>query len=454
MSDPKHGGMLGPNDPAYYAPRELRERAAGGEPDSVLKQAAEWRPRLTAEDPPPQVPGRPLQRRENSEMFNKAVAQALQESMEPTLVEAPSVLRDMSGRRALFSVALRLLDRGGRCGRHCVGSRHGHPGVAAPRKRHAIDFGDLAVGEIVDASGAATAATQAHRDLVRTGGQRARQRCAAARHSCGRASSGRLRRDQWAAGRGPADIRQACRQRVARARNGNFRGIGYSVRRLRRSGAGDGGIARRRRRGTRRRLDAIVLDGATRRCCAASRPAAGCRAAGRPCRCRAAGRKPGGPAAGCGRAAGCALGCFPVAAGRRRAQPGPEGNPGSRQTRAGIARQRRRPVGKAAVAAWRGSARRPLRAAARHHLRSGSCSSNSVPTGSRTSRRPATGTRRRENGASPPLSGSLKRSRFPADFNRISEILTRRHAELVPAIHVILLGAETGCLGTQAGHDG
>ena len=108
MSDPKHGGILGPNDPAYYAPRELRERAAAGEPDSVLKQAAKWRPRLTAEDPPPQVPGRPLQRRENSELFNKAVAQALQESMEPTLVEAPSVLRDMSGRRALFSVALRL----------------------------------------------------------------------------------------------------------------------------------------------------------------------------------------------------------------------------------------------------------------------------------------------------------------------------------------------------------
>ena len=107
MSDPKRGGILGPNDPAYYAPRELRERAASGEPDAVLKQAAEWRPRLTTEDPPPQVPGRPPQRRESSEMFTKAVAQALQESMEPALVEAPSVLRD-GGRRALFSVALRF----------------------------------------------------------------------------------------------------------------------------------------------------------------------------------------------------------------------------------------------------------------------------------------------------------------------------------------------------------
>jgi hypothetical protein len=107
MSDPKRGGILGPNDPAYYAPRELRERAASGEPDAVLKQAAEWRPRLTTEDPPPQVPGRTPQRRESSEMFTKAVAQALQESMEPALVEAPSVLRD-GGRRALFSVALRF----------------------------------------------------------------------------------------------------------------------------------------------------------------------------------------------------------------------------------------------------------------------------------------------------------------------------------------------------------
>lgn len=107
MSDPKRGGILGPNDPAYYAPRELRERAASGEPDAVLKQAAEWRPRLTTEDPPPKVPGRTPQRRESSEMFTKAVAQALQEQMEPALVEAPSVLRD-GGRRAVFSVALRF----------------------------------------------------------------------------------------------------------------------------------------------------------------------------------------------------------------------------------------------------------------------------------------------------------------------------------------------------------
>jgi hypothetical protein len=108
MSDPKHGRNVGPNDPAYYAPRELRERAVSAEPDSVLRQAAEWRPRLTTEDPPPQAPGRLPQRRENSEMFTKAVAQALQEQMEPALVEAPSVLREMSRRRALFSVVLSI----------------------------------------------------------------------------------------------------------------------------------------------------------------------------------------------------------------------------------------------------------------------------------------------------------------------------------------------------------
>lgn len=109
MSDTKHDGYVGPNDPAYYAPRELRERAASGQPDpdALLKQAAEWRPRLTTDDPPLQPLGRP-QRRETSEVFTKAVAQALQEAMESAPVEAPSVLRDNSGRRALFNLAVRF----------------------------------------------------------------------------------------------------------------------------------------------------------------------------------------------------------------------------------------------------------------------------------------------------------------------------------------------------------
>ena len=213
MSDPKHGGNVGPNDPAYYAPRELRERGASGEPDSVLRQAAEWRPRLTTEDPPPQAPGRLPQRRENSEMFTKAVAQALQEQMEPALVEAPSVLRDLSRRRALFSVVLRISI--------AVVVAAGIASVlvmAIPAsQRPANDASSIsAIWQQVKSS---MLPAPQQPQLKRTAGwQCARQRCAAARDSCGRSSSGRLRCHQWAAGRGAADVRQACRQRVARAR--------------------------------------------------------------------------------------------------------------------------------------------------------------------------------------------------------------------------------------------
>ena len=243
MSDAKHEGYVGPNDPAYYAPRELRERATSEQPDTMLMQTDEWRPRMTTEGPPLQPSGKLPQRRQNSEMFTKAVAQAMQEQREPAPVEAPSVLRDLSGRRALFQHGPPLLDRGGDCGKHRIASRHGHPGFATPRKRRVIAFGHLAVGQILHASGAAAAATKAHGDLGRAGRQRARQRSAAARNSCRRSSSRRLRSHQWAAGRRAADVRQACRQRVARARDGNFRRIGHSVRRFRRPGAGDGGIA-------------------------------------------------------------------------------------------------------------------------------------------------------------------------------------------------------------------
>jgi hypothetical protein len=44
------------------------------------------------------------------------------------------------------------------------------PASQRPCKRRVIDFGDLAAGQILHASGAATAATKAHRDLGRTGG--------------------------------------------------------------------------------------------------------------------------------------------------------------------------------------------------------------------------------------------------------------------------------------------
>ena len=109
MSDPKHEGYVGPNDPAYYAPRELRERAASGQSNVPPEPTEEWRSRVTTEEVPPLQPlTKPPQRRDDNEIFTRAVAQAMQESMEPPIIEAPSVLRDMSGRRALFDVVIRF----------------------------------------------------------------------------------------------------------------------------------------------------------------------------------------------------------------------------------------------------------------------------------------------------------------------------------------------------------
>ena len=107
MSDAKHEGYLGPNDPEYYAPRELRERATGEQPSPSLVQNDGWRPRMPTEGPPLQPFGKPA-RRQDSEMFTKAVAQAMQEARDMAPVEAPSVLRDLSGRRALFQQVIRF----------------------------------------------------------------------------------------------------------------------------------------------------------------------------------------------------------------------------------------------------------------------------------------------------------------------------------------------------------
>jgi hypothetical protein len=106
-SDPKHEGYVGPNDPAYYAPRELRERTTSEQPGKMPIQTEEWRPRLTTEGPPLQPFGKPP-RRQDSEMFTKAVAQAMQEARDMAPVEAPSVLRDLSGRRALLQQVIRF----------------------------------------------------------------------------------------------------------------------------------------------------------------------------------------------------------------------------------------------------------------------------------------------------------------------------------------------------------
>ena len=71
MSNSKREGNLGPNDPAYYAPRE---RSANEQPGKTPIQTEEWRPRLTTEGPPLQPFGKP---RRKDEMFSKAVAQAM-----------------------------------------------------------------------------------------------------------------------------------------------------------------------------------------------------------------------------------------------------------------------------------------------------------------------------------------------------------------------------------------
>jgi hypothetical protein len=101
MSNSKHEGY-GPNDPAYYAPRE---RAAGEQPGKMPIQTEEWRPRLTTEGPPLQPFGKP---RRQDEIFSKAVAQAMKEARETAPIEAPSVLRELSGRRAVLQQIVRL----------------------------------------------------------------------------------------------------------------------------------------------------------------------------------------------------------------------------------------------------------------------------------------------------------------------------------------------------------
>ena len=107
MSDAKHEGYIGPNDPEYYAPRELRERATGEQPSPMVLQNDGWRPRMPTEGPNLQPIGKPA-RRQDSEMFTKAVAQAMQEARDMAPVEAPSVLRDLSGRRALLQQVIRF----------------------------------------------------------------------------------------------------------------------------------------------------------------------------------------------------------------------------------------------------------------------------------------------------------------------------------------------------------
>lgn len=108
MSDAKHEKPLGPNDPEYYAPRELRDRLGSELPSPKLVPTNDgWRPRATTEGPPLQPLSKPA-RRQDSEVFTKAVAQAMREARDMAPVEAPSVLRDLSGRRALLQQVIRF----------------------------------------------------------------------------------------------------------------------------------------------------------------------------------------------------------------------------------------------------------------------------------------------------------------------------------------------------------
>jgi hypothetical protein len=111
MSDAKHEKQLGPNDPEYYAPRELRDRLSAERPSPTLAPNDGWRPRSAtgpSHDGPPLQPLNRPARRQDSEMFTKAVAQAMQEARDMAPVEAPSVLRDLSGRRALLQQVIRF----------------------------------------------------------------------------------------------------------------------------------------------------------------------------------------------------------------------------------------------------------------------------------------------------------------------------------------------------------
>jgi hypothetical protein len=111
MSDAKHEKQLGPNDPEYYAPRELRDRLSGEKPSPTLAPNDGWRPRSTTGSTSEGAPLQPLSkpaRRHDSEVFTKAVAQAMQEARDMAPVEAPSVLRDLSGRRALLQQVIRF----------------------------------------------------------------------------------------------------------------------------------------------------------------------------------------------------------------------------------------------------------------------------------------------------------------------------------------------------------
>ena len=244
MSDAKHEGYLGPNDPEYYAPRELRERTTGEQPSPSLMQNDGWRPRMPTEGPPLQPFGKPP-RRQDSEMFTKAVAQAMQEARDMAPVEAPSVLRDLSGRRALlqqvirFSIAVAIAASIATLLVMAIPSSQRPAG----QDNASLSAAWQSVKSSVTPAPQPPPPPEAYGDPGRAGRQRLRQRSCAARNSRRRSAARRIRIHQRTDGRRTADVRQACWSRVARAGDGDFRRFGHSAGRLHRPDAGHGGIA-------------------------------------------------------------------------------------------------------------------------------------------------------------------------------------------------------------------
>lgn len=99
MSGGPDESHIDPHDPMYYAPRSPRERAV--QPTGAPRRSTEH---PSADGPPFPSPGNP-RRRDHSDVFSKAAAQAMHEAMEP--IEVPTALRN-SGRRALLSVVVRF----------------------------------------------------------------------------------------------------------------------------------------------------------------------------------------------------------------------------------------------------------------------------------------------------------------------------------------------------------
>ena len=244
-SDAKREGYVGPNDPAYYAPRELRERSTSEQPGTMPIQTEEWRPRMPTEGPPLQPFGKPP-RRQDSEMFTKAVAQAMQEARDVAPVEAPSVLRDLSGRRALFQQVIRFSIAVAIAASIATLLVMAIPSSQRPASQDnaSLSAAWQSVKSSVTPAPQPAPPAKRHGDPGRAGRQRVHQRSGAARHSRRRSAARRVRIHQRTDGRRSADVRQACRwQRVAGAGDGDFRRFGHSAGRIHRPDAGHGGIA-------------------------------------------------------------------------------------------------------------------------------------------------------------------------------------------------------------------